>query len=267
MDTLSHLKLVTWNINGMRAVSREHFRPWIQKRDPDLVFLQEIKAFPEQFDDDLVCPEEFEAFYFPAERPGYSGTAVWVKKNLLHRVHEINCGLGIKEFDQEGRNVYIDIDDLSIWGAYFPNGQRDHNRVPYKLNFSQKLVDTALAHAESKKRKVVICGDVNTSHREIDLANPKENKETTGFLPIEREWISTFLDSGFTDTFRQIHGDIKDQYTWWTYRNDCRGRNIGWRLDYFFVQNEIRDRILNVSQFKDDLGSDHCPVLLEIKSP
>lgn len=267
MNSLTNLILITWNVNGMRAVSRERFRPWIEQRDPDLVFLQEIKASPEQLEDDLVCPENYQAYYFPAERPGYSGTGVWIKKSLSERIHSVQCGLGIKKYDCEGRNVFVDIDDLTIWGAYFPNGQRDHNRVPFKLDFSQMLVETAMAHGKEMQRHVIICGDVNTAHCEIDLANPKENKETTGFLPIEREWLSSFIALGFKDSFRHVHGDIKDQYTWWTYRNDCRERNIGWRLDYFFVQDSAQDRIVDVKHFKEDLGSDHCPVLLEIKSP
>lgn len=261
------LKMATWNINGMRAVTREHFWPWLEQEQPDLLFLQEIKCTVDQLDDELVAPENYDSYYFSAERPGYSGTAVWIHHRISSRVKRIDCGLGIREFDCEGRNVFVDIDDLSIWGAYFPNGQRDHNRVPFKLNFSQTLIEKALAHAREENLKVIFCGDVNTSHTEIDLANPKENAETTGFLPIEREWISQTIESGFIDTFRTLYPDQRGAYTWWTYRNDCRNRNIGWRLDYFFAEKSLKDRIVNVVHKTEILGSDHCPVVLEINSP
>lgn len=261
------LKMASFNINGLRAVTREHFWPWLEQEQPDLLFMQEIKASPDQLDDHLIEPEQYDAYYFPAERPGYSGVAVWINHRIKSRVKEVGIGLGIQKFDCEGRSVYVDIDDLSIWGAYFPNGQRDHNRVPYKLEFSKKIFEAALAHARKNNLKAIICGDVNTAHQEIDLSNPKENKETTGFLPIEREFISSVLENDFIDCFRHLHPNTTGAYTWWTYRNDCRNRNIGWRIDYFLAEKSLSERLLTMEHRTKILGSDHCPIVLEINSP
>ena len=254
------MHIVSWNVAGLRACEKKGFYDWYLQHDADVICMQETKALPEQLSDRLVSPDNHEALYAPAVKKGYSGVSTWVRKgiNVKHTV-----GLGIEEYDCEGRTIISEFEDFILINCYFPNGQRDHGRVPYKLAYSEEVAKRALGLKKKTKKEVVITGDYNTAHEEIDLANPKTNKKSTGFLPIEREWFTNFLARGFTDVFRSLNPDENGHYTWWTYRSNCRERNIGWRIDYFCVTNEFTDRISACNHLNSILGSDHCP--LELK--
>jgi exodeoxyribonuclease-3 len=256
------LKISSWNVAGLRACEKKGFHDWLAQYKPDIICLQETKALPEQLSDELVNPVGYEACYASAERKGYSGVATWVKKGIEHK-HTI--GLGKEEFDCEGRSLITEFESFILINCYFPNGKRDHTRVPYKLEFSKEVASLALKLKKKKKKEVIITGDYNTAHHEIDLANPKTNKKSTGFLPIEREWMDQFEKQGFTDLFRKFTPDENGHYTWWTYRGDCRERNIGWRIDYFFATNDMLPRVKSCDHSPEVLGSDHCPLNAVIK--
>lgn len=256
-----YLKISSWNVAGIRACEKKGFHDWVKKAKPDVICLQETKALPEQLSEELVNPKNYDVLIAPAKRKGYSGVATWVKKGLEHQ-HTV--GLGIEEFDCEGRTLITEFSDFILFNCYFPNGKRDHSRVPYKLEFSREVAKLALKLKKKKKKEVVITGDYNTAHTEDDLANPKTNKKTTGFLPIEREWMDEFKSQGFTDLFRHFTPKGNGHYTWWTYRGDCRERNIGWRIDYFWSTNEFLPRVKKCDHSPEVMGSDHCPINLKI---
>jgi exodeoxyribonuclease III len=254
------MKIISWNVNGVRACYQKGLTAYLDREQADVVCLQEIKAEEDQFPEELINRPEY--FYInPAQKKGYSGVALICKKDPLN-VWE---GLGPEEFDSEGRVLIAEFDDFFLFNCYFPNGQRDLNRVPYKLAFSDKVMEEALRLKKQMNKEVVICGDYNTAHKEIDLANPKTNTNTTGFLPNERAWIDKFISRGFVDAFRVFTPEDNGHYTWWTYRGDCRERNIGWRIDYFFVTNNLKNKIKRCIHQPEVLGSDHCPIVLEIK--
>lgn len=256
-------KIVTWNVNGLRAVLKKGFVDYIFKQNLDLICLQEIKAFEKDVEEFILSiNKDYEVFLFPAEKAGYSGTALLVKKNKSFEKYKLTRGLSLDKFDNEGRLTIFETENFCLLNGYFPNGQRDHNRVPYKLEFSYAVMDLAIEKAKTKT--VIITGDLNTAHREIDLKNPKANINTTGFLPIEREYLDHLIEAGFVDVFREKNPNLKDAYTWWTYRNGCREKNIGWRLDYFFLDKNSYSKVKKVEIHSDVLGSDHCPVYLEI---
>lgn len=251
------MKITTWNVNGLRAVMGKGFRDWAQKDAADVLCLQEIKARPEQLSDDLRELPGYKSFWNPAQRPGYSGVASYVRPDSL----TVQYGLGIEEFDVEGRVIRMELaSDLLLYNIYFPNGQRGHDRVQFKLAFYYALLkQCSTLHAQGKQ--IIITGDFNTAHQEIDLANPKSNANTSGFLPEERAWIDTYLANGFTDVYRKLYPE-RIEYTWWTFITRARERNVGWRLDYFLVSDSFVPRVTDVVIQSDVLGSDHCPVSL-----
>ncbi|TDJ03988.1 MAG: exodeoxyribonuclease III [Deltaproteobacteria bacterium] len=254
------IKIVSWNVNGIRACQRKGFEDWLNTERPDIVCLQETKASPDQLDESLVENNNYHSYYSSAEKKGYSGTAIFSLKAL--EGPKITIGLGIEKFDREGRTVIAEYRDFFLINGYFPNGQRDHGRVPYKLEYSREVAKKALEL--EKKKPVIVTGDINTAHNEIDLKNPKANKDSTGFLPIERAWIDEFQEQGFIDIFRKLHPGEEGQYTWWTYRANARARNIGWRLDYFFVTKGILTNVNKCYHLPEVMGSDHCPTVLTI---
>lgn len=256
------LKISSWNVAGIRACEKKGFHDWVKESKPDIICLQETKALPEQLSDELVKPKDYQALYAPAQRKGYSGVSTWVKKGIDHQ-HTI--GLEVEEFDCEGRALITEFDSFILFNCYFPNGKRDHSRVPYKLDFCRTVATKALALKKKLKKEVIITGDYNTAHHEIDLANPKTNKKTTGFLMIEREWLDEFKKLGFSDLFRHFTPEENGHYTWWTYRGDCRERNIGWRIDYFWSTNELLSKVKSCNISSEVLGSDHCPINLQVK--
>jgi exodeoxyribonuclease-3 len=253
------MKLLSWNVNGIRAAEKDgKFSKWMASEDADIVCVQEIKAFQEQVGGLLLGSGKYQSFWHSAQKPGYSGTAVFSKKEPL----SVSAGIGIPEIDHEGRVLVLEFKEFTLLNCYFPNSQRDHARLDFKLFFCAKFLEYVELLRSSGKH-VLICGDFNIAHREIDLKNPKANEKNAGFLPEERAWMDRFLATGYVDSFRKFTPD-PGHYTWWSYRPGVRERNIGWRLDYWAVNQEFSDR-LKASRIQPHiLGSDHCPVVLEL---
>lgn len=254
------LKICSWNINGMRAaVKTGDFQAWLAASAPDIIGLQEVKAAPEQVDPSLWEALGYAAFWHPAERPGYSGGL------LLTKVPPINVrmGIGAAEFDEEGRLIEAEFPEFTLFTVYFPNGGKG-DRLPFKLRF----FETFLARVDALRaagKSVVFMGDVNIAHREIDVARPAEAVKGTGFLPEERAWIDRFADHGYVDTFRALHPAAEGAYTYWDAWRDRRARNVGWRIDYLFVSADLRPRVRGAFIESDVMGSDHCPVGIELQ--
>ncbi len=250
------MKITTWNVNGYRAVLNKKALDWVDDFEPDILCLQEIKVKPEQLTDETRERQGYKSAWNSAERPGYSGTAAFFKQEPL----EIQKGLGFPEFDNEGRVLRLQYPDFYLYNIYFPNGGQENLRVPYKLDFYAKLLEICLEQIK-KGENLIITGDFNTSHNEIDIARPKENANNTGFMRIERDWIDKYIENGLVDAYRELYPD-KVEYTWWSMRLNARPRNIGWRLDYFMVNKEFMSRVEDVVVHGEIMGSDHCPVTL-----
>lgn len=253
-------RLLSWNVNGIRAIQKKGFLDWFKKENPDILCLQETKAQPDQLDDALKNIDGYESHFSSAEKKGYSGVVTYTK---LKRIN-VQQGIGVKKFDSEGRFIITEFDEFTLFNIYFPNGKASEERLEYKMEF----YETFLKHCKKllkEGKKIVVCGDVNTAHKEIDLARPKENSETSGFLPQEREWIDKFLAAGFVDTFR-IFNQEAEQYTWWDMVTRARERNVGWRIDYFYISENLKDKITSAAIHQDVMGSDHCPVSIEIST-
>jgi exodeoxyribonuclease III len=254
------MNITTWNINGIRAGILKGINRWIQEFQPDVLCFQEIKARPEQFDSSIFSQIGYECYWNSAVRPGYSGVGILIKNHPK----KIQFGLDNPKFDNEGRVIQLSYDDFELFNIYFPNGGRELERVPYKLEFYSFLLNYC-DDLHKKNKAVIITGDFNTAHNEIDLKHPKENQKNTGFLPEERVWIDYFLQHGFVDIYRQLYPD-RVQYTWWTYRMNARQKGVGWRLDYFLISNSLASKVSDVIIHEDVKGSDHCPVTLQIKT-
>jgi exodeoxyribonuclease-3 len=265
------MKLVSWNVNGLRSVHKKNFLDWFKKEDADVVCLQEIKIGHEDVEEsaELVNPHDYLSHWHFAEKPGYSGLAIYSKQDPL----AIRAGLGDWQFDSEGRWLEADFDRAHFGGGsgvvtvintYWPNSQREHTRLPYKLEFC-KAAEARLEELRKQGRTVYICGDFNIAHTEHDLANPKSNQDNAGFLPEERAWMDHFVRNlGWIDAFREFTKG-NGHYTWWSYRPGVREKNIGWRLDYFFANPEARSTIAKMEHLTHVMGSDHCPVRLTLK--
>ncbi len=253
------MKITTWNVNGIRAAMKKGFLDWFGESEPDVLCLQEVKAYKEQVSEELTHVSGYHQFWNSAERAGYSGVATFSKSEPL----SVTAGFGAEKFIGEGRTIVTKFPEFYLFNIYFPNGQRDQERLDYKLGFYEAL----LSHCDeliAAGNEVIITGDFNTAHREIDLANPKSNEKNSGFMPIEREWIDRYLEHGFIDAFRELHPE-KVQYSWWTYRFGARSRNVGWRLDYYLVTKGVMENVKDVIIHDDVMGSDHCPVSLILK--
>ncbi|MBK25546.1 MAG: exodeoxyribonuclease III [Halobacteriovorax sp.] len=259
---MAKYKLMSWNVNGIRACVRHGFLDWLQEEKPHVICLQETKAHVEQLEEEVLAPKGYKSYFFSGVRKGYSGTAIFVKDKFP--LVEVTSGLGKKIFDDEGRTQILESEEFFLINGYYPNGGRDHSRVDFKLEFSRAMVKKALQLKKKTGKEVILTGDFNTAHKEIDLKNPKSNKKSTGFLPHEREFIDEMLAQGFVDIFREKHPDEEGHYTWWTYRGDCRKKNVGWRIDYFFVTEGLRNNIKKSFHKPEVLGSDHCPLGIEI---
>ena len=253
------MKIITWNVNGVRATLKKGALDWAWDQDPDLLCLQEVKARPDQLTETQADLLRLPYIWNPAQRPGYSGIATFHKKQPL----DFQMGMGESKFDVEGRVVSTLHAGFRLFNIYFPNGQRGKDRVDYKLDFYAHLLGIC-DELHSKGENLIITGDFNTAHMPIDLKNPKQNEMTSGFLPEEREWVQKFLDHGFTDIYRRLYPE-KVQYTWWTYRSGARERGVGWRIDYFLVSEALVDRVKDVIIHDAVQGSDHCPVELILK--
>ncbi len=258
-----NLKITSWNVNGLRACVKKGFSDWLEADKNHIICLQETKLQEEQIPIEVKEHKKYESYFSHAKKKGYSGVAVLCKKT--HLPLKVTEGLGQKKFDDEGRTLILEFDSFILFCCYFPNGQRDHNRVPYKLSYSKAVAKKALELKEKTKKEIIITGDYNTAHHPIDLKNPKTNTKTTGFLPIERKWMDDFIKQGFNDVFRLKHPEEENHYTWWTYRGDCRKRNIGWRIDYFFTTKDLVQKVKKSYHQPEVLGSDHCPITIELK--
>ncbi|MBK7915790.1 MAG: exodeoxyribonuclease III [Chloroflexi bacterium] len=254
------MKLFSWNVNGLRAAHGKGFLDWLTAAQPDVLCVQETKCHPDQLEDALRAPAGYHTYWAWAEKKGYSGVALYSKTEPL----SVQIGLDIPDYDREGRTIVADYGDFVFIGAYFPNGSRDHSRVPYKMAYKADFL-AFCNDLRAQGKAVVFCGDVNTSHQEIDLARPRQNQTTTGFLPEERAWIDDVVAQGYVDTFRALYPERAGAYSWWSYIGGARGRNVGWRLDYFFVSPELWPRVDGAAIHPDVMGSDHCPVSLSLK--
>ena len=252
-------RLLSWNVNGIRAIYKKGFLDWLKKENPDILCLQETKAHPDQLTEELKNVDEHKSYFSSAEKKGYSGVVTYSKLNPV----KVQQGIGIKKFDSEGRFMITEFDEFILFNIYFPNGKASDERLKYKMEF----YETFLKHCKKllkEGKKIVVCGDVNTAHREIDLARPKENSVISGFLPQEREWIDKFLAAGFIDTFRLFNQE-PEQYTWWDMVTRARERNVGWRIDYFYISENLKDNLISASIHSSVMGSDHCPIEMELK--
>ena len=253
------IKILSWNVNGIRAAHKKGILDWFKKVNPDMLCLQETKAHPDQLVDELKNVNGYESYFSSAEKKGYSGVVTYSKVKPLNSKQ----GIGIKKFDREGRFIITEFKEFILFNIYFPNGKASKERLQYKMDF----YDAFLKHCKKllkQGKKIVVCGDVNTAHKEIDLARPKENSQTSGFLPEEREWIGKFLTAGFIDTFRMFNSE-PENYTWWDMITRARERNVGWRIDYFYASENLKRNIKSASILPEVMGSDHCPIELELK--
>ena len=254
-----YYNLASWNVNGLRAVIKKGFLDLLMEQRFDTVCVQETKASLDKLPREVKNIPGYHSYFVSAEKNGYSGVGVFSKKKPLN----IETGMGIKEFDREGRFLRIDYDDFILMNIYFPNGKASPERLDYKMAFYDAFLDYS-NNLIAEGKKLVICGDVNTAHKEIDLARPKENETISGFLPEERAWMDRFFASGYIDTFRMFNPD-SGHYSWWSVRTRARERNVGWRLDYFFVSENLRENVKSATIYSEIAGSDHCPVGLEIE--
>ncbi|WP_353886431.1 exodeoxyribonuclease III [uncultured Levyella sp.] len=251
------LKLISWNVNGLRAQVRKGFLEKLEALDPDILCLQEIKLTEGQLELDL---EHYEEYYNYAERKGYSGTAIFTKKKPL----SVTYGIGIPEHDQEGRVITMAFESFILVTCYTPNSKRGLERLDYR----QVWEDAFLAYLKKleEDKPVVVCGDLNVAHNDIDLANPASNHKNAGFTDEERAKFNQLLDNGFIDTFRYFHPDETEAYTWWSNFANSRARNIGWRIDYFLASEALKPRLISAAIHADVMGSDHCPVELQLEA-
>jgi len=251
-------RLVSWNVNGLRAVAKKGFLDYIAADQPDMLCLQEIKATEDQLSSAIRHPKGYFSYFVPAERRGYSGVALYSKEEPI----SIERGLGIPRFDAEGRTIIAEYPGFTLFNIYFPNGKASSERLEYKMAFYESCLEVMTTYVREGKQ-VVLCGDVNTAHQPVDLARPKENEAISGFLPEERAWIDRMIESGFVDTFRHFHPE-PDRYSWWSYRSGARERNVGWRIDYFYVSAGLLPQVQGADILDGIQGSDHCPIELEL---
>lgn len=252
------MKLASWNVNGVRASWNKGLSQLLARSEFDIVCLQETKVTQGQLSEEQLLPGDYRSLWYSAQRPGYSGLGLYYKRAPL----SVELGIGDPEVDAEARVMLAEFPEFILINSYFPNSQRDHARLPFKLKFCDAILALMNRHVHSGKR-LILCGDLNIAHREIDLKNPKANKDNAGFLPEERACMDRILASGFVDIFRHRNPE-PDQYTWWSYRPGVREKNIGWRLDYFLVNQGMESDVTRAWIEPSILGSDHCPIGLEL---
>jgi exodeoxyribonuclease-3 len=252
------MKIITYNLNGIRAAMSKEWLTWLKATDADVVCIQETKAQPEQIDTAAIEALGYHCYYYSAQKKGYSGVAILSKQKPLH----VEYGCGIAAYDFEGRVLRADFETCSIISVYHPSGSSGDERQAFKMQWLQDFHTYAL-DLKTKIPNLIISGDYNICHKAIDIHNPKSNVNTSGFLPEERAWFDDFVASGFVDSFRHLN-DEPHQYSWWSYRAGARAKNLGWRIDYNMVTENLADKITRVAILPDAMHSDHCPVLLEI---
>lgn len=252
------MTILSWNVNGLRAVAKKGFIEWLGETGPDILCLQEIKVFPEQVDQQLFYDLGYKTYWFPAKKPGYSGVALFCKKEPDH----VEYGCGIKKYDDEGRMIRADFGKYSFISTYFPSGSSGEERQAFKMDF---LTDIRKYFKQLRKTRefLIISGDINICHKPIDIHNPVSNKNSSGFLPEEREWMDQFTGDGFVDCFR-VFNQEPHQYSWWSFRFNARAKNLGWRIDYNFVTENLKNQLRKSAIFHEAKHSDHCPVMAEL---
>ena len=259
------MKIVSWNVNGLRAIYRKNFLDFLKNESPDLVLVQEVKAWPEQLQPEELAPLNYQSIFASAEKKGYSGVGIFYKSNLA--VELISKSFGDPKFDQEGRMLYLKLRDLNIYNIYFPSGTTGELRQNFKEEFLEVVKNYFKKELNNPEKKIIIAGDFNICHQEIDIHHPKQATKLnlSGFLPQERKWFSEFLDLKFYDSFRLINGDIKGRYSWWTYRAGARDKNLGWRIDYIIVSNSLKENLQKADILSNYTGSDHAPIFIDLK--
>lgn len=251
-------RIVSYNVNGIRAALKKGFMDWLSACDPDILCIQETKANKDQVDAETLAAMPYEHFWYSAEKKGYSGVSIWTKEKPKH----VEYGCGIEIYDREGRVIRCDYDDFSVMSVYMPSGSSGDERQAFKMQW----LDDFQNYIDELKKEIpnlIICGDYNICHTEIDIHNPKTNKDTSGFKPEEREWISQFIDSGFVDSFRHFNKEPHN-YSWWSYRANARAKNLGWRIDYNMVSKTLKDKLSRATILPEAKHSDHCPILVEL---
>lgn len=254
-------KFISWNVNGLRAIEKKGFAEFLVSSGADVLGVQEIKSTPDQLSPSLRTPQGYFAYFDPAERKGYSGVAAFSKTEPIL----VTRGLGDAEFDVEGRSLLLEFKDYYFWTLYFPNGGQGEHRIDFKLRFYDLFLKKSKELFKTGK-PVIACGDVNTAHTELDLARPKENEKNTGFLPRERAWLDRFFQEGYVDALRQFHPE-PGLYSWWDYKTRARERNVGWRIDYFMVDQAFAAKLTGASILSEVPGSDHAPVEITMTLP
>ncbi len=249
------MKLISWNVNGIRACLTKGFAETFKKMDADIFCIQETKCQPEQVELEF---EGYTSYWNSAEKKGYSGTAIFTKQKPLN----VTYGIGIEEHDKEGRVITLEFEEFYMVDIYTPNSKRELERLDYRQIWEDEIRKYLLKLNETKP--VIMCGDLNVAHEEIDLKNPKTNRKNAGFTDEERQKMTELLDAGFTDTFRYLYPDKENAYSWWSYMGHAREKNVGWRIDYFIVSKSIENKIKEATIYPEIMGSDHCPVGLEI---
>lgn len=254
------MKFICWNVNGIRALHKKGNFAWLVKESPDFFCLQETKANPDQLVDEIKTLDGYKAYFdYSKVKKGYSGVAIYTKIEPL----KVDYGMGIKEFDDEGRLLGLHYKDFVLFNVYFPNGGGGPVRLDYKLRFYDAFLEY-IEKIRKTGKKIIFCGDINTAHEAIDLARPKENEENTGFLPEERAWLDEVVNHGYVDTFRHFNPTKVGAYTYWDQKTAARERNVGWRIDYFFVSNDVVKKLKSIIIHSEIYGSDHCPLELNV---
>ena len=253
-------RILCWNVNGIRAAGRKGFLQWLYRECPDIICLQETKAHPDQLDDDLREPQGYHTYWNYPERKAYSGVATFTRERPLR----VQNGFGVEEFDVEGRVIIAEYPQFVLFNVYFPNGKQGEHRLRYKMDFYEAFLQF-VEPLRKEGKELIVCGDFNTAHKEIDLARPRQNENISGFLPIERAWMDKFVALVYFDTLRLFNKE-PNQYTWWDLKSRARERNVGWRIDYFFVTESLLQSVSEAFIMADVMGSDHCPVGIILKA-
>lgn len=252
------MKIYSYNVNGIRSALNKGLLEWLKEASPDILCLQELKAHPEQVDISIFNSLGYNVYWHAAQKKGYSGVAIFSKTEP----ENVEYGSGMDHYDEEGRILRVDYKDFSVMSLYIPSGSSGDERQAFKMQFLEEFLPY-ITELKKEKKNLIISGDFNICHKPIDIHNPVSNKNSSGFLPEEREWVTKFLDTGFIDTFRYFN-DQPHQYTWWSFRFNARLKNLGWRIDYHMATLEMNERLVEAKIFQDIKHSDHCPILLEI---
>jgi exodeoxyribonuclease-3 len=251
-------RIISYNVNGIRAALKKDFMTWLGAANPDVLCLQEIKAMPEQLEADFLENLEYHHYWYPAQKKGYSGTAIWTKEKPKH----VEYGCGMEKYDFEGRVIRVDFETFSVMSVYMPSGSNEL-RQSFKMEWLSDFQDY-INELKKEIPNLIISGDYNICHLDIDIHNPTKQQRTSGFLPEERQWVSKFIESGFIDTFRHFNME-PNNYSWWSYRAGARGKNLGWRIDYHMVSEPLRERISRATILPEAKHSDHCPIVVELQ--